>query len=325
MNFATVRLALSVAIEKGHYIEQLDVKTAFLHGDIDKEVFVLPLKELKICPPGKVLRLHKGLYGLKQSPELWNDKWKDEMSILKFRSINSDSCVFRRGSLWLLLYVDDIVVISPSQKDLDGLKTEISRHVDVKPMGTFGQFLGVTFIGDQNGAWLSQAQYTSQVLNRFGMENCKPVKTPMVVKGSAQEDSSSADKQLYQEIIGSLLFLSTRTRPDISAAVGLLCRHSSSTSSKNLTAAKRVLRYLQGTKTVSLRLSKTGSKPTLRAFSDADWAGDRGDRKTTSGSQLMFSNSSIAWRTLKQSVTALSSTEAEFIAASETWKLIVWM
>lgn len=137
--------------------------------------------------------------------------------------------------------------MTPTQKDLDQPKTEIFGHVNVKPVGTLIQFLGVRFIRDRKGAWLSQAQYTSKILNRFGMQNCKPVKTPMVVKSPAQEESSSADKKLYQEKMGSFLFLSTCTRPDISAAVGILLSPLIFPTSEILTAAKRVLRYLQGT------------------------------------------------------------------------------
>ena len=207
------------------------------------------------------------------------------------------------------------------------VKHELIKHLDVKDLGSLKSFLGVLFGRDSDGGWLSQQHYITQVLHRFGMLNCKPVATPMcsgALKDIFQTESVPADRAVYQELIGGLLFIATRTCPDIAAAVSILCQFSCAPTETHWTCLKRILRYLRGTKGHALPLY-TGNEQDLVAFCDADWAGDRVDRRSTTGIVLQFGKRTVAWKALKQSSVALSTTEAEFLALSEGTKLVLWL
>ena len=154
------------------------------------------------------------------------------------------------------------------------------------------------------------------------MKDCKPVHTPMVSKSLDEATSEEVDQTHYQDIIGCLLYLAGRTRPDICAAVNILSRYAANPRLSHLVAAKRVLRYLHGTKTLCLRIQPRGT--TLTAYADADWGSDKTARKSTNGVLMQLGRSTVAWKTRKQSVIALSTTEAEFVAASEACKLVIW-
>ena len=201
----------------------------------------------------EVLKLRKGLNGLKQAPELCFNKFKEVMILLGLKPPAADECVFVDDRVWLLLYVDDISIIISSMERISAIKKELKEQLDVKDMGPLKFFLGIAFEQDSQGAYLTQQKYLGEVLTKFGMEQFKAVKTPMGTVPS-KVDRSEADRQLFQEIIGSFLFFSSRTLPDISSAVGLLCSHVSNTQHCHLIAAKRILRYFRGTTDFDLRL-----------------------------------------------------------------------
>ena len=227
VDFTTVITALTVAVQRGYSTLQLDICTAFLHGDIDGDVYITPPDGDDVCGERQVLKLRRGLYGLKQAPRLWNQKWLEVMNKMGFVKLRSDECAFNKGAVWILLYVDDIILIGPDDRILDAVKDELRLYLDVKDMGVLSAFLGLHFTRDSGGAWLSQKSYTIDVLKRFGMEQCKAIDTPMSTGTLAeldQDKSGKCDPPMYQELIGCLLFLSTRTRPDISACVRILCR-----------------------------------------------------------------------------------------------------
>ena len=214
--------------------------------------------------------------------------------------------MFTRNSTWLLLYVDDILIISPSEEDIEITKKTLSSLLDVKDMGYLHHFLGVTFVRHGDLAWLHQSNYINDVLKRFNMENCKAVHTPMCTGLLSKAGIGElVDRRYFQEIVGCLLFISTRTRPDISSAVGILCRSAANPHTAHLIAVKRVLRYLQGTRNFGLKID--AAEMGLTAFADADWGSDRADRKSTGGILLQIGGSSAAWKTGKQSVVALST------------------
>ena len=302
--FSTVRTALAVAVQRGYYIHQMDVRTAFLHGVIDDDVFISPPKGSRIqIEEGKALKLKKGLYGLKQAPKLWYTKWNEVMEKLGMTALISDRCVFRKGKIWVLLYVDDVIIIGEKMENVQDTKASLSGLLDMKDMGELSNFLGVSFTRDSKGGRLSQEHYVETILSQFGMKDCKPVSTP-VENDDELVDENPTDQRKYQELIGSLLFLSSRTRPDIAAAVNLLSRHCAHPLSKHMKAAKRVLRYLKGTKNMFLPLKKAESD--FVVYSDADWAGDRVDRKSTSGALFQVGGSSVHWFSIKQKSVALS-------------------
>lgn len=328
VDFNAVRTALAVAVQRGMHLHQIDIRTAFLHGEIDSNIHVLPPQGLekmgiRLCSNHEALKLQKGLYGLKQSPKLWNQKWETVMNDLKFVSISSDPCIYYCRGVWILLYVDDVILMSHCQERVMEIIDQISCRLDVKDLGPLHNFLGITFRRGLSGAVLSQEHYVESILSRFGMSQCKPVKTPACTDNILQADSHAFDPTSFREIVGALLFLSTRTRPDISIAVGMSARNVSKPNLQHMRAAKRVLRYLRGTSNFVLHLSpKPGD---LVAYADADWGGDKGDRKSTSGYILQLGNTSVLWKTSKQKLVALSTGEAEFVSASDACRDIIWL
>ena len=170
VDFNAVRIALSLAVQKGLHIRQLDIRTAFLHGDIDDDVYVSPPDGLPICGPTEALKLEKGLYELKQAPRLWNEKFKTTEQEIGFQSLRSDECVFVKKDIWLLLYVDETVVISASRESFTATKTALSSMLEVKDLGPLQHFLGVSFQRETDGAYLSQQGFISEILLRFGMK-----------------------------------------------------------------------------------------------------------------------------------------------------------
>ena len=273
MKFTSVRIDIAIAVQKGLKLHQLDIRTAFLHGEINGTVFISPPPGwehmgLKLCSKTDVLQLKKGLYGLKQASKLWNMKWLIVMNVLQFEALRAGPCIFRRKEIWLLIYVDDIIVIARREKDINQLIKDLKRHLEVKDLGRLRNFLGTSFTVDAHGAWLSQKHYVTNILQRFGMQNCKPVNTPICLEGNSMKQSESVNQTLYREMIGALLFISTRTRPDISAAVNVLARRTSYPRKDNLVAVKRVFRYLKGTVGFALRLSS--SSGSLVGFADTN-------------------------------------------------------
>lgn len=180
----------------------------------------------------------------------------------------------------------------------------------------------------ENGEiWIGQPTYAEKVLQKYGMESAKSVSTPVEVNlklMKATEESELVDQGLYQSIVGSLLYLSTMTRPDIAYAVSNVARFTSKPTKQHLTAVKRILRYLKGTIKLGLLYSKQESKDCI-GYSDADWAGDVNDRKSTSGYLFKLSGAAVSWRSKKQTSVALSTAEAEYIALASTAQEAVWL
>ena len=175
--------------------------------------------------------------------------------------------------------------------------------LDVKDLGPIQHFLGVSFQREADGAYLSQQGSIAEILLRFGMKDCKPVYTPMVSKSLDEAKYEEANQTHYQKIIGCLLYLAGRIRPDICATVNILSRYAASLRLSRLVAAKRVLRYLQGTKTLCRRIQRRGSN--LTAYADADWESEKTTRKSTSGVLMQMGGSTVSWKTRKQSIIAV--------------------
>ena len=208
------------------------------------------------------------------------------------------------------------------------IKRALSKRFDVKDMGELHYFLRVNITQNQKGdVWIGQLVYTQDILTKFGMSEAKPVSTPVdtgtkLVK--AMDDSSEVDQGLYQSAVGSLLYLSSRPRPDIAYAVSIVAQFSAKPTKQHWTAVKRILRYLQGTKNFGLLYSKEGSKECV-GYSDVDWAGDLDNRRSTSGYVFKISGAAVSWRSKKETCVALSTTEAEYMALANATQEAIWM
>ena len=208
------------------------------------------------------------------------------------------------------------------------MKTALSRKFEIKDLGKLNYFLGVEVEQQENKSiWIGQPVYTKNLLETSGMQDCKPASTPVDISSKltkATDDDECIDQQKYQSAIGSLMYLSVSTRPDISYAVSSPARFSSKPKKEHWTALKRLLRYLRGTLKHGILYTKDGSNACV-GYADADWAGDINDRKSTSGYVFLVSGGAVSWKSQKQKCVALSTAEAEYIAMASAAQESVWL
>ena len=330
----TVRILLAVAAAKGLNVRQLDVRSAYLNGELEEELYMeQPPGFIKQGQEDKVLRLKKSLYGLKQSARAWNKRVTDVLFEMNFQQSKADPCLFTRkerdGSIsYILVYVDDLLVAGSSVKVTKEISEKLNSYFEIKDLGDVAYYLGIKIDRDDEGSFLlSQELKISQMLEEYGLSQFKPVKTPMETGFLAADPDKSPkleNNHQYRQAIGSLMYLATVTRPDIAVAVNILARRVEQPTQSDWNSIKRIIRFLGSTINQKLKLSSTGDEM-LRCFVDADWAGDRQDRKSTTGYVFQLGESTVAWCSQKQTTVAMSSTEAEYVAASHTAKELLWI
>ena len=244
----------------------------------------------------------------------------------------SDPCIYMDAGgevFYIGIYVDDIIRAGKSDKKIKEVKEALEKKFDIKDMGKLHYFLGMKVLqNEKNGnVWIGQPAYTKKLLNKFGMQDAKPVSTPVdtsVKTIKATDNDKCVDQQLYQSTIGSLLYLSVGTRPDITYAVSNLAKFSAILTKQHWITLKRVMRYLKGTIDFGIQYCKYGSKECI-VYSDADWAGDLDNRRSTSGYLFQISGGAVTWKSKKQSCVALSTAEAEYMALANAAQEALWM
>eukprot|EP00253_Pinus_taeda_P028609 PITA_28609 len=261
---------------------QMDVKSSFLNGDLEEEVYIeQPDGFILGNDPNIVCILKKALYGLKQAPRAWY--YRLEKYLHQQERIRN-----------VLAWRTDILswIANPT---------------------------------NEGGIFLSQTKYLTQILKKYGMEDAKPVCTPMVTRCnlSANDESAAVHQPTYRSMIGSLLYL-TGTRPDIMHAVGIVGRFQENPKETHLQAVKRIFKYLQGTQNYGLWYP-TNTDLTLHTYTDTDWAGGVEDRKNTSGGAFFMGSRLVSWFSKKQSSIALSIVEAEYVAVASCCTQLIWM
>ncbi len=343
--YTSVRTVLALANEYDMEIEQMDVQTAFLHGDLDEEIYMSqPEGFVERGKEGLVCKLQKSLYGLKQAARCWNLKINAHLLKLGYSQNQADHCVYckRVGEsvMILALYVDDLILISDSKELIQAEKKALSQQFEIKDLGPAHFILGIQIRRDRakRQMFLSQSTYLKKVLERFGMSECKPANVPMDAGLRAnfdQENSEECDKTLFQSAIGSINYAVTATRPDLAAALGCVNSYMQSPKVVHWKGVKHILRYIRGTVDFGLTFSASPQGPKspllLIGYSDSDWAGCNVSRKSTSGyvfylgSGVEGHGSAISWSSRRQSTVALSSTEAEYVSASATAQEAIWL
>jgi hypothetical protein len=339
VKMSSIRVVLSLAASLDLEIEQMDVKTAFLHGDLEEEIYMEQPEGFKV--KGKedyVCRLKKSLYGLKQAPRQWYKKFESVMEEQGYRKTTSDHCVFVQkfpdeDFIILLLYVDDMLIVGMNSSRIDRLKKQLSQSFAMKDLGPAKQILGVRIhrSREDKKLFISQEQYIEKVLERFNMNKAKVVSSPLAThfklstkqSPSTDEEKENMERIPYASAVGSLMYAMVCTRPDIAHAVGVVSRFLSDPGRKHWNAVKWIMRYLRGTS--KLCLSFGSGKPMLVGYTDSDMAGDVDTRKSTSGYLITFSGGAVSWQSRLQKCIALSTTEAELIAATEACKELLWM
>jgi histone deacetylase 1/2 len=326
---ATIRLVLSLAVSFGWSLCQLDVHNAFLHGNLEEEVFMRqrPGFESK-THLNFVCKLDKALYGLKQAPRAWYSRLSSKLQSLGFKPSEADVSLFvyNKGGvvIFLLVYVDDIIVASSSTAATEALLKDLHADFALKDLGELHYFLGIEVKKASNGILLTEQKYTSDLLHRAGMRNCKPMNTPMssTDKLSVHDGDllGPKDETEYRSIVESLQYL-TLTRPDISFVVNKVCQFLHKPTMVHWSAVKRILWYLQFTIDMGLQIRKSPST-LVSAFSSADWAGCSNDRRSTGGFAVFLGSNLISWSSRKQATVSRSSTEDEYKSlANATQKL----
>ncbi|WVZ80469.1 hypothetical protein U9M48_027940 [Paspalum notatum var. saurae] len=309
-----IRILLAFAASKGFKLQQMDVKSAFLNGCIEEEVYVKQPPGFESARfPDRVYKLRKALYGLKQAPRAWYARLKSFLLKSGFVMGLVDKTLFflSRGgdTLIVQIYVDDIIFGGSSY-------ALMSREFEMSLMGELQFFLGLQIKQGFEGTFVHQAKYTRDILKKFNMGDSKPITTPMSTNTAldADEDGEAVDQKEFRGMISSLLYL-TATRPDIQFTVCLCARYQ---------ASPWIFRYLKFTPELGFWYSSCSSL-SLRGFSDADHAGCRIDRKSTSGTCQLLRTSLVSWSSHKQASVALSTTEAEYVAAASCCSQLLWM
>jgi len=339
VKMSSIRVVLGLAASLDLKIEQMDVKTVFLHGDLEEEIYMEQPEGFKV--KGKedyVCRLKKSLYGLKQAPRQWYKKFESVMEEQGYKKTTSDHCVFVQkfsdgDFIILLLYVDDMLIVGMNSSRIDKLKKQLSQSFAMKDLGTAKQILGVRIhrCRKDKKLFISQEQYIEKVLERFNMNKAKVVSSPLAThfklstkqSPSTDEEKEDMERIPYASAVGSLMYSMVCTRPDIAHAVGVVSRFLSNLGREHWNAVKWIMRYLRGTSKLSLSFGS--GKPMLVGYTDSDMAGDVDTRKSTSGYLITFSGGAVSWQSRLQKCIALSTTEAELIAATEACKELLWM
>ncbi|KAL8131684.1 hypothetical protein AgCh_007576 [Apium graveolens] len=329
---ATVRTLLAVAAVQNWITIQMDVTNAFLHGDLEEEVYMCFPQgytsmgsrigaSTLVVPVGSghriVCKLIKSLYGLKQAPRCWFSKLTN--------TLKKDGYVQSRGDYSLLtkvehnkitlvlVYVDDLLIAGDSAAHIDGLKLLLSKNFHMKDLANVNYFLGLEVYRSSDGFFLSQKKYVMDLLKEYHMVGVKPSKLPMQTKVKLRPDKGEPllDQQPYQRLLGKLIYL-TVTRPDIVYPVHLLTQYMQAPTSDHMQAAKKLLRYLASNPGQGIILSSQ-SATQLTAYCDSDWASCEFSRKSTSGQCILLGASPISWKTKKQSVVARSSARPSIV------------
>ncbi len=325
----TIRTVLAIAASQGWSLHQMDVKNAFLHGDLKEDIYMTPPPGLFSSHTMEVCKLNRSLYGLKQAPRAWFEKFRSTLLQFEFVQSQYDSSLFLRktstGIVLLLIYVDDIVITGTDSLLITQLQQHLHDSFHMKDLGHLTYFLGLEVHTNSSGIFLHQHKYTKDLIALAGLENSTSVDTPleMNVKLHNSEGDLLSDPLLYRQLVGSLNYL-TITRPDISFAVQQVSQFMHSPRHLHLAAVRRIIRYLRGSPGRGL-FFPTGSSLQLMAFSDADWAGCPHTRRSVTGWCMFLGDSLISWKSKKQDRVSKSSTESEYRAMSAACSEITWL
>ena len=323
----SLRMFIQIAAHYDLSLHQMDVKCAFLHADLDEEIYIRAPKGYE--QPGFVWKLRKSLYGLKQSGRNWFSLLESYLHEHSFGNI--DSCIFvkrltdGRELIMILIWVDDIVIASSSDGLLNIIKKQLKERFVMKDLGELSYFLGIEFTRTETTIEMKQTRYLETVLQRLGMENCKPRANPCETNLRVYESEEPYDTHSYREAVGSLVYAMVTTRPDLCFVVSKLSQKLANPTTGDWQMLKHVMQYVKGTTDLGLRFKRT---PNLKliGYADADWA-SAADRRSTTGYCFLMTEDgpAISWKTKRQASTALSTCEAEYMALSAATQEAIYL
>jgi hypothetical protein len=295
-----IRMFIYYTCHKKFKVYQMDVKSAFLNGDIEEKVYMEQPKGFSLKDnPNYVCKLKKAFYGLKQAPRAWYyrlDKFLQDKGFKKGIVDNNLYIKFEGDNLLVVLvYVDDIIFGCTNESSVQWFSKSMKTEFEMPMIGELSYFLGLQVNQSSAGIFISQEKYLKEMLKKFQMEDSSHVSTPMVVGCKINKDDISldVDQRTYLFMIGSLLYITT-SHPDIKQVVGMVGRYQSDPKQSHLVAIKRIFKYLKGTMTYGLWYPRNQNFQ-LTAYSDVDWENCVDERKSTSGGAFFLGNSLVAW------------------------------
>ncbi|KAI0993402.1 hypothetical protein K3495_g14782, partial [Podosphaera aphanis] len=331
----SLRILLAVATFNDWEIDQVDVKTAYLEGDLDEVIFMRSPEGMKTT---KYVRLNKSLYGLKQSGKAWYEKLDNRLTNIGFKKSDCDGCVYIHLSNRVVVgvYVDDLVICGSLVENVRKLKEKLTSYFPIKDLGPIQTIIGWKVYRDRSRRILkiTQAPYIHDKINSFGLKDAKKYESPMEGYSGllpAREDEQPADESAYPSAIGSLGYAANSTRPDISFATYQLARFNASPAVRHWKSACRVFRYLKATEDYCITYNFGPSTDNITdnkmavIYSDSDYASDVSTRRSVSGYSLMLGGGPVCWQSKRQKSVATSTTEAEYIALFEASKQAIWV
>jgi hypothetical protein len=336
--FTTIRCMVALGASLDLEMHQMDVKTAFLNSTLKEDIymdqaprFIEEGKEHLKC------KLKKAIYGLKQSGREWYKDMDATLLSNGFVRSQADHSLYVKQSSKLLLivivYVDDLIIMADNLEHMDEFKATLMKEYKISDLGELHYCLGIEFKRNraQRTITMNQGKFIKQVLEDFGMEDCKPIGTPLDVNCKllklSDEEAKACEREMqgipYKQAVGSLMYAMVGTRPDLAYPQSVVSQFMSNPSPTHWMAVKRIMRYLKGT--IDMELCLGGKDLELHGYCDADWAGDTQDRRSTTGYVFMLGNGAISWNSKRQPTIALSTTEVEYMAASQGIKEAIWL
>ncbi|WVZ02051.1 hypothetical protein V8G54_022857 [Vigna mungo] len=334
----SVRVLMAIVAHCNLHLEQLDVRTAFLHGDLEETIYMKQPDGFAV--DDRVCLLQKSLYGLKQSPRQWYRKFDDFLIKLNFKRCNYDDCVYTLNHggemLYLLLYVDDILMASSDRGMIGETKARLADAFEMKELGEARRILGIDIKRDRPGGnlFLSQECYLQKVISRYRMAESKMANTPVgqhlkLTKEQCpktEEERKKMESVPFSNGIGSIMYGMVCTRPDVAHGVSVLSQFMVNPGPTHWEALKWMLRYIRGSLGTGLLFQNNfQGGGYIEGFVDSDFAGCLDTRKSRSGYVFTLFGTAVSWRSTLQSVVALSTTEAEYYALAEGVKEALWL
>lgn len=357
LRFDTVRFLLSVAASRDWELQQFDIETAFLNGDLEEQIYMefpsMPnelkrsisaylrkhpnhpnnekLVEMMNKKNNHVLKLKKALYGLKQASREWFKKFRKLLKEAGLLECDSDPCLFQNEekTLYVIVYVDDFLITAESKQLIDETARKLSTSMSIKNLGEPKVFIGVQIERDRvrKEIKISQRNYIESVIKKFNLENSSaevPMNPSIELRKPTETRETTENGIPFRELIGCLMYISVQTRPDIAYAVSKLARYFTNYDGSHWNAAKQVAKYLNSTKNLVLAYGSQ-SKTDVQGYCDADWAGDKDSRKSTTGIVFTIGKTAFNWKSRLQSIVASSTMEAEYVAMALCTREALWV
>ncbi|OQR85104.1 retrovirus-related Pol polyprotein from transposon TNT 1-94 [Achlya hypogyna] len=328
----SVRVLLVLAAILDVPVLHLDVPQAYVKAKLDTTVYMSVPALVPGDPNTQALLLKKSLYGLKQSGRMWHEDINATLLTLGYQKSQLDPCLYHKwtaGGITLIgLYVDDIIALTQDKTHLQSTTRALEDKYQVKTLGPVSRCLGINVHRSKSGMFLEQSNLVAELLVKHNMIDCHPQSTPIAVEHHMYDDGGPSDvtPSEMREIVGSLLWLASCTRPDIAFATNLMTRFLNTPNEHHGRQIRRVLRYLKATRSCGLELMpQRSTEIAVDIYTDADWAGDRATRRSTSGCIIKINGAPVHWFAKQQATVALSTMEAEYVAASIATQEAIWL